>query len=308
MGIRRRRFLTIAAAAAGMALPGLPASAGQPVIWRGQALGAPAQLILNHPDRAQAARLLTRTAAELRRLERIFTLYDADSDLSRLNAQGVLAAPSPEMVALLGTAARAHRLTGGRFDPTVQPLWVAYAQGGADPAALDRARGLVGFGRVAFDDSRISLPRGGALTLNGIAQGYITDRIVAMLRAGGAEHTLVDMGEIRAIGPHPDGRPWRVGAGGEVLPLADRALATTEPAGFSFDPAGGLPHLIDPGTGRPGAAWSRMTVIAPEAALADALSTGFCLAGSGAIRDAADGLGGIEIHATGTDGRRLRLV
>lgn len=306
MNIKRRRFLTIAAAGAGMALlPGLAPAAEQPLIWQGQALGAPVRLILNHPDRAQAERLARQTEAELRRLERIFTLYDAGSDLSRLNRQGVLEAPAPELVELLGIAARAHAVTGGRFDPTIQPLWLLHAQGAADQAMLERARAAVGFERVAFDESRIALRAGASLTLNGIAQGYITDRIVALLRAGGAARTLVDMGEIRAIGPRPEGGPWQVAAGDLVLPLADRALATSEPTGFSFDGAGRLPHLIDPATGRPRASWARLTVIAPDAALADALSTGLCLADEPAIR--ALSLPGVEVHAApaGGPGRRL---
>jgi len=50
-----------------------------------------------------------------------------------------------------------------------------------------------------------------AITLNSIAQGYITDAIADMLRNEGFERAVVDLGEYRAIGRHPDGRPWRIG-------------------------------------------------------------------------------------------------
>lgn len=306
MRIDRRRFLTISAALAGAALvaPGRLQAAAR--VWRGQALGAPTTLILNHPDPARAEALLRQTAAELRRLEAIFTLYRADSELSRLNRDGYLLAPSPEMLGALRLAADVHRVTGGRFDPSIQPLWRAYAAG--DAPAVAAARAVVGFDRVGLHPDRILLPRGMALTLNGIAQGVITDRITNLLRAGGAEHTLVDMGEFRAIGGRAAGDPWPITlAGGGQVQLTDRALATTEAQGFSFDAEGGLPQIIDPATGRPRADWARVSVLAESAGLADGLSTGLSLAPAAAIRAALLELPEVEVHTLDSTGRAFRF-
>lgn len=301
--IERRRFITIAAAM-GVAMAGRPALAAPlPVTWRGQAMGAEATLILNHPDPARAAIILRRVEAELRRLEGIFTLYRAESELSQLNRTGALAAPSPELVEALRLAQTAHKATGGRFDPSVQPLWRAYAAG-ADAEALARARGLVGFTRVKVGEGRVVLPRGMELTLNGIAQGFISDRIAAMLRAEGAVHTLVNMGEISALGGRNAATPWRVGlSGGGEVELVDRALAVTEPSGFTFDAEGRLPHLIDPSSGTPRAEWRRVAVVAPQAGLADALSTGLALAPASAVRGAAAALPGVQVRALDAQGR-----
>ncbi|MFC0340650.1 FAD:protein FMN transferase [Paracoccus niistensis] len=301
--IDRRRFITITAAM-GVALAGRPAlAASQPVTWRGQAMGAEATLILNHPDPARAAAILRRVEAELRRLEGIFTLYRAESELSQLNRTGALAAPSPELVEALRLAQTAHEATGGRFDPTIQPLWRAYATG-ADAGALARARSLVGFRRIAMGEDRVVLPRGMELTLNGIAQGCISDHIAAMLRAEGAVNTLVNMGEISAIGGRSAAAPWRVGlSGGGEVELADRALAVTEPSGLTFDAEGRLPHLIDPASGAPRADWRRVAVIASQAGLADALSTGLALAPAPVIRKAVGTLPGIQVRALDAQGR-----
>lgn len=309
MRIDRRRFLTISAAVAGAALllPRGLLAAPQATVWRGQALGAPTTLILNHPDPARAQVLLRETAAELRRLEAIFTLYRAESELSRLNRDGYLLAPSPEMLAALDLAGRVHVATGGRFDPTVQPLWRAYAAG--DAQAIAAARSGLGFGRVRISRARILLAPGQALTLNGIAQGVITDRITDLLRAGGAEHTLVDMGEFRAIGGRSAQEPWsvRLAGGGHAL-LTDRALATTEARGFSFDPEGRLPQLIDPATGTARADWARVSVIADSAGLADGLSTGLSLAPAAAIRAALPHLHGVEVRALDASGQEFRFT
>lgn len=306
-GIDRRRFITIAAAMGTAMMAGPAIAAPQPVVWRGQSMGASATLRLNHPDPARAPVIVRRVGSELRRLEDIFSLYRADSELSRLNRAGALAAPSPELVGALQLARQVHAATGGRFDPTVQPLWRAYATG-ADAAALARARDLIGLDRVQVSDERIAMPRGVELTLNGIAQGVISDRIAAMLRAEGARHTLVDMGEISAIDGRSPSDPWRVAlAGGGEVELVDRALAVTEAAGFTFDAQGLLPHLIDPDAGAPRAEWRRIAVIAPQAGLADALSTGLSLASGLAIRDTLARLPGVEVHALDAQGRETRF-
>ena len=305
--INRRRFITIAAIMGATMAAGPGRAAPQPVTWRGKAMGAAATLVLNHPDPARAGAILRRVQAELRRLEGIFTLYDADSELSRLNRTGALAAPSPEMVDALRLAQQVHAATAGRFDPTVQPLWRAYATG-ADAEALARARATIGFSRVQVSEERVALPRGAELTLNGIAQGVISDRIARMLRAEGARHTLVDMGEIVAIDGRAPHEPWRVGlTGGGAVELANRALAVTEAAGFSFDPEGRLPHLIDPSLGAPRVEWRRLAVIAPQAGLADALSTGLSLASAGAIRAALTDLPGVQVRALDALGRNHRF-
>ncbi|RUS59527.1 FAD:protein FMN transferase [Pseudorhodobacter sp. E13] len=280
----RRRFLTISAAA--FALPSLVRAANV-TTWTGQALGARTVLRLAHPD-AQA--IAARAMAEMARLERVFSLFQPESALSRLNAAGTLANPPFELLECLSLAGAVHRASEGRFDPTVQPLWAAYAQAGGTPLAaqLDRARALTGWGGVTLAPDAITLRPGMALTLNGIAQGYIADRVAALLAAEGLNDILVDTGEFRALGGHPGGGAWPVqlASGGEV-PLTQRALATSAPLGTCFDAGRQQGHILDPRTGHSAApVWQSITVSAPSAALADALSTSACLAQTRAEIDA----------------------
>ena len=84
--MNRRRFLTITAACASiLAAPGHAAPRLRQ--WHGVALGSAATIALDHPD---ADRLIGRALAEIDRLENIFSLYRADSALSRLNRDGLL--------------------------------------------------------------------------------------------------------------------------------------------------------------------------------------------------------------------------
>ena len=279
-GVNRRRFLTIASAAALLPAAGR-AAAPRITDWRGIALGAEARLILAHPD---SDRLVAAALDELARLERIFSLYRRDSELARLNAAGVLDAPSNELVELLALAGLVHDATGGVFDPSIQPLWAAYAAAGAEgraPTDPERTAALarVGWEGVTVDPGRITLRPGMALTLNGIAQGYITDRVAARLAALGLSDLLCEMGEIAALGHAPGGTAWAARlSSGEPVPLSGRCLASSAPRATAFDQAGRLGHILDPRTGVPSDRdLALVSVSAPSAALADALSTAGCL-------------------------------
>lgn len=274
----RRRFLTISAAA--LAFPGRSMAA--PVYtWQGIALGARATLRLAHPD---AKAISARVAAEITRLEDIFSLYRPNSSLMQLNRAGRLDFPPFELLECLSIAGTVHRASEGRFDPTIQPLWACYAEASArgglpEKNVITRARLNIGWERVRIDSSAIVLGPQMALTLNGIAQGYIADRVAEMLSDEGLTNVLIDTGEFRALGVHPDGRAWPVtlAAGGEV-PLDTRALATSAPLGTTFDEYSQVGHIIDPRTGQPTQShWQEISVSAASAAVADALSTAACL-------------------------------
>lgn len=296
--LSRRRFIGITAAAAGLSvLPfGRKAQAqGQLVTWQGQAMGAMATMQIHHHDRAAAENLIERSLAEVRRLEAIFSLYRDDSALAVLNREGVLIAPPADLVSVLKECRRYSELTNGAFDPTVQALWTLYrnhfSTPGADPQgpaqeAVQRTLEQVGFDDVTFDANRVVLGRRGmALTLNGIAQGYATDSVVNLLRSAGIEHSLVDMGEPRALGTRFDGGPWQIGIAKPddpshidgKLEIIDQAAATSGGYGFQFDPAGRFNHLFDPRTGLSSKLYASVSVIMPTASAADALSTAFSL-------------------------------
>ncbi len=295
--VGRRRAIRLIAAAGGLGLAALAGRAfangkSAPLArWRGTALGAEASIALYHPDPEAARRMIADAVAEIRRLEGVFSLYRADSALSRLNRDGALDAPPMDLVELMAAAQGFAALTEGAFDPTVQPLWALYARhfarpnadpAGPDPASVKAARALVDWRALEVESARIAFARPGmAATLNGIAQGYITDRVADMLRARGMAHVLLDLGEIRALGDHPDGRPWTVGIEDPFdrariarrLDIADRAVASSAGAGTAFEPSGRIHHLFDPRTGRSANHFAGVTVVAATATQADALST-----------------------------------
>jgi thiamine biosynthesis lipoprotein len=288
-GVCRRRFLKITASACGVLVAGLPATAGAAALtqWRGVALGAGASITLRHRD---ADRIISACRAEIDRLEDIFSLYRPGSALSHLNAAGRLDDPPFEMLELLGLCGAIHAATAGLFDPTIQPLWAVYAESHAQgvaptPSAIDAALSSVGWDGVRVTANRVGFVRDGmALTLTGIAQGYIADRVANLLRAEGLTDVLVNTGEFHALGGHPDGGGWPVmldeGLERPAGPveLRDMAVASSAPLGTIFDREGRIGHILHPVTGVPATSrWRLVSVVARTAALADGLTTAMCL-------------------------------
>jgi thiamine biosynthesis lipoprotein len=246
-----------------------------------------------------ARQTILRMGVEIDRLDSIFSLYRSDSEIVRLNRDGRLLRPSDDLVEVVEQALGFADLSGGAFDPAVQPIWTLYAAhfagAGADPAgppakALARAQALADFRRIAVGRREIVLEQAGmAITLNGIAQGHITDRIADLLRQEGFDQAMVELGETRALGAAPGGSPFRValmnpsvpGLADRTVDLADAALSVS--GGYGMRWAGGTSHhIFDPATGRSANRLLDVAVIAPRARDADALSTAIFVAGEAA--------------------------
>jgi thiamine biosynthesis lipoprotein len=297
----RRRFLRVAAAVAGVPAVIATVRAIAPKArfhtWHGEVLGALSELSLWHPDAAFARRTITRVCREIERFEQIFSLYRPQSEISRLNEAGKLLKPSPELRNLVEASQRLGELSGGAFDISVQPLWRVYEahfwsrtdiQPDIAARARDVAHAVVDFRQIESGAAAIGFARAGmAITLNGIAQGYISDAIADMLRNEGFESAVVDLGEYRTIGRHPDGRPWRVGirdAQGvgsidRMVDLEDMALAVSGGYGTTFEASGRCHHIFDPRTGASANSLVDVAVIGPRAMAADGLATAICVAG-----------------------------
>lgn len=282
--INRRRFLAISAA---MTVAS-PAMATPVARWQGTALGAGASLQIVGMTQSAADPVFVAIRKELDRLEGIFSLYIGHSELAVLNRDGRLAAPSLDMLSVLSLANSLHAATEGAFDPTVQPLWSAHAQATQAGRALSgqelaQLRQRIGWQHVEFDAQAVRFSRPDmAITLNGIAQGYITDQIAATLRGQGLTDVMVDMGEISALGGRSDGGPWRAGIADvqghivQKVALRDRALATSSPLGTLLDASSDLGHILDPRSDD-APKQSLVSVSASDAVLADGLSTALCL-------------------------------
>jgi len=234
------------------------------------ALGAEAQITLvGNEKQADAAILACRK--EVSAIESAFSLYDSNSMLSRLNRDGWV--PNDRLFSsLLRHALHMAEITNGAFDPTIQPLWQAYASG----SDIQQARRLVDWRSLQTTPQKAFFTKHGmAASFNGIAQGFAADKVSKILAEYGFQNTLVNLGEFAARGAKQEG-PWRLGIrdplNGQVIATVEsnnRAIATSEPHGTLV---AGHSHIFDP-LNQKGERWLSVTVEAHEAWRADALST-----------------------------------
>ena len=252
-----------------------------------EAIGTDVELL----DRAIAA-----AVAELERVEDLMTDW-RPSELTRLN-DSAGAGPvevDPELGRLLARALKLSGFTDGAFDVTyagVGRLWdfKRVPVQVPDEAMVRAALELVGYARVhvSEDGTTVELPEGMRVGLGGIAKGYGVDRAMVVLMEHGVEHALVNAGgDLKALG-RKLGEPWEVAIRHPrdeervlaVIPVSNSCIVTSGDYARFFEHEGKrYHHIIDPRTGFPSQGCMSATVVAPEAATADALATALCVLG-----------------------------
>jgi len=238
-------------------------------------------------DHAAANRAIDAALEELETIEQVMSLYRPDSQVCRLNRDRVLHHPHPYLVQVLRAAEQTARSSDGAFDITVQPLWRLYAEAARTKSlpcadAISAARAGIDWRGVLTTESSVSfLKPVRAITLNGIAQGFATDRVRAVLFEHGVEQALIDAGEFSSLGNARDRGGWRVGIRhprhfDELIShalLDGRAVATSGDYETAFSSDFRHHHIFDPRTGTSPQELASATVVAPTALEADALST-----------------------------------
>ncbi len=235
-------------------------------------------------------------------LEEQMTVYRETSEISRLNrrAFGSCVRVEARLFQLLETAARIHRETEGAYDITTGALiklWGFFRGPRRVPTEEEReaARERVGMDKLTLDPQsrtvRYERP-GVEINLGSIGKGYALDRMARKLREKwGCGRVLLHGGTSSVYGggsPPNDERGWQVAI---VHPwdrsrrlarvwLRDRALGTSAATHQHLEYNGRkLGHLLDPRTGWPASGLASVSVLAPSAAEADALSTAFYVGG-----------------------------
>lgn len=241
------------------------------------------------------------------RYDKLFDLYDASSDIARINASaGAPVDVDPETLELLRRALGFCESAPGLFDITigsVSTLWDF--KEGIRPAddLIAEALTHVNWRNVEIDDARGTVrlidPKA-KIDLGGIAKGFVADRLCELVqgetRARGAVISLG--GNIAFCGEKPDGALWEAGVRDPNDPGGSRIVGTVRVDGGSLVTSGLYErtfeldgttywHILDPRTGMPVETdIVSDTVFCPSSTMADALSTTLFVAGSreGAIR------------------------
>ena len=257
------------------------------------ALGTQVSLTVFHRDALVAEAAIDQAFKEIEVVEQLMSIYRPDSQLSQLNQSGKLNHPHPSLLKVLQTALQVSKETDGAFDVTIQPLYQLYARhaekgSSPDDRSIRQTLQRVDWRQVEISNERIRLHGDNtAITLNGIAQGFASDAVAKVLQAHRIEHALIDSGEIGTLGKHAENRDWSIAIKHPRKPddflglakLQGRCLATSGDYETRFGEGYRNHHLLDPRTGRSANELSSVSIAAPTAIQADALSTAVFILG-----------------------------
>jgi thiamine biosynthesis lipoprotein len=294
MKITRREFIKITAAASGLLVGGgylFHQLEGQFVTVKEtrMLMGTVINLSLIAESKFAADQAITATFAELERQIAIFDHRTPGTPVSVLNRDGRLTNPPTELVEVLEQAFTVSDMTGGAFDVTVQPLVALYQQARPDlplASAVQSALSLVDYRNIRVSKAEVAFSLTGmAITLDGIAKGYIVDAGVAELRQFGFTDVFVEAGgDLMASGFKQGETPWRVGVQSprpstpeivDSFPVSNQAVATSGDYMNYYTADLANHHIIDPRSGVSPTELASVTVVAGSTTTADSLATAF---------------------------------
>jgi thiamine biosynthesis lipoprotein len=246
---------------------------------------------------------------EIRRIEKIFSTYDNQSEASILNQDKRLSKPSDEFLFIIQKSLQYSELSEGAFDISVQPILDLYGKtfGKLNRAPTDQeieyTLANVGYEGITIKPgNEITLQPKMRLTFGGIAKGYAIDRAVEILRENNVRSGLVNIGgDMRAFGTK-QGEPWTIGLKnprdpGEfitIIKIENKSVATSGDYERYFINKSAH-HIIDPKTGKSALGLISVTIIADDAMDADALATSVFVMGKERGLDLIESLDDVEV-------------
>jgi thiamine biosynthesis lipoprotein len=254
-----------------------------------EAMACHCEVVLAVPDAQHAHRIAQLAVAEVQRIQSKYSRYRPDSILSHINA---LAGRAPvdcddETWSLLDYANTLHQASDGLFDVTagaLRKVWNFSVARVPSAEELARCLPLVGWSQVVRSNHQIQLPVAGMeIDFGGFGKEYAADRAAAVLAGQGVENGYVNLGgDLRVLGPKPDGQAWMIGIQHPrkaadllaTIPVHSGALATSGDYERYFELVGQrYCHILDPRTGLPVTRWQSISVLAPMAVVAGNCST-----------------------------------
>ncbi len=228
---------------------------------------------------------------EIRRLDKLLSTGDENSEVSRINSSGG-GTVSEDTAALLGYSKRIFEETEGSFDITVYPLMKLWGfteekQSVPDEEKIKSALADTGFDKLDYSGGRLTLGKGQGIDFGGIAKGYTSGRVMKIFEEYGIGSGIISLGgNVQCCGKKQDGSLWRCGitdpdnpgdssmlAG--IVSVSDKAVITSGGYERFFTENGKTyHHIMDPATGYPSDSdLVSVTIVSSDATLADGLST-----------------------------------
>ena len=245
-------------------------------------------------DAVYANTCIDAAVEEIQRIEKLFTTFKDDSDTNRINAHAGISAVKveKEVLELIQRSLKISDITQGSFDITYgsidKSLWNfdKDMKQLPDAATAKRSVRLINYKNVIVDEKACTIflkEKGMRIAFGGIGKGYAAEKAKTVLQQMGITSGIVNAaGDLTAWGTQPNGEPWIIGIADpdsihhpfSSLNITNMAIATSgNYEKYVVIDGKKYSHTIDPKTGLPVSGIKSVTIIAPNAELADALAT-----------------------------------
>jgi thiamine biosynthesis lipoprotein len=254
-----------------------------------KAMGSACEVVLASASQKEAESLAKLAIDEVLRIERKYSRYTADSIVASINQQAGHAPVrcDDESWALFQFASQLFEKSDGLFDITsgvLRQAWNFQKPEVPSASKLERLLPLIGWQKVVLQEQSIALPLVSMeIDLGGFGKEYAADRAAQVLKEKGVTSGYVNLaGDMRFLGPKPNGEPWMIGIQDPrqpdqvmaTLPMTQGGLATSGDYERYFELNGQrYCHLLNPKTGQPVKYWRTVSVTAPAAVVSGCTST-----------------------------------
>jgi thiamine biosynthesis lipoprotein len=253
-------------------------------------MGTMVSITAFHPSKDHAEESIALAFEEIERLTNIMSRYDSSSPVALLNRDGFCHGVPPELSFVMKKSLQYHQLSKGFFDITVKPVVDLLGQSFQDGKSVVQNKKkiaellkLVNARLISLRRNDISFQKDGmGITLDGIAKGFIVDKASEKLMQQGMKHALINAGgDIRAIGDKGNNRPWKIAIEDplkknnypDIVAITNSSIATSGNYEIFFDREKISHHILNPKTGLSPLINASVSIQAPTAMEADALST-----------------------------------
>ena len=266
-------------------------------------------------DEKTAQAGLEKAIAEISRVEKLLTTFSGTSQTAMINeAAGIRPVKvDKEVFDLVNRSIRISTITQGAFDISYgsidKQLWNFDQQMTALPekATAKKMVRLINYQNIVLDPHNVTVflkEKGMRIGFGGIGKGYAAEQAKLVLQKEGIKAGVVNAaGDLAAWGYQPNGQPWTIGIAspGNIwhpfssMNITDKAVATSgNYEKFVVIDGKKYSHTIDPKTGFPVHGIKSVTIICPNAEIADALATPVMVMGVKAGLDLINQLNDVE--------------
>ena len=265
-------------------------------------------------EKGWAGECIDAAIAEIRRIEKLFTTYDESSQVNQVNRNAGIqpVKVDEEVLALIERSKKISALTQGAFDITYgsidKSLWNFDRSMSSlpDPKTAKLLVRLINYRNVITDSTKCTVfltEKGMRIGFGGIGKGYAAEKAKSLLKQKGIHSGIVNAaGDLTVWGHQPDGNPWTIGIADpnalskpfSYLEITDTSVATSgNYEKYVIIDGKKYSHTINPKTGMPVTGIKSVTIICPNAEIADAMATPVMIMGVRVGLDMVDQIKGI---------------